>query len=118
LEHVFKLYHLPEFTRDAAGPDVLFKATYNYKEGATCHLCRLDKKVDQLLRNDKGTVVHYGTIASSNQVIRDVAKKDRVSAEFGGVLCFKIEAAGLMNSFPCLVIQGICNYSDLHKNKK
>lgn len=25
-------------------------------------------------------------------------------------------AAGLMNSFPCLVIRGICNYSDSHKN--
>jgi nucleoside phosphorylase len=28
-----------------------------------------------------------------------------------------MEAAGLMNDFPCLVIQGICNYVDLHKNR-
>ena len=28
-EHVSKLCHLPEFTRDTAGPDVLFEATYN-----------------------------------------------------------------------------------------
>jgi len=34
-------------------------------------------------------VVHYGTIASSNQVMRDAAERDRVSAEFGGVLCFE-----------------------------
>ncbi|KAJ6438029.1 putative AC9 transposase [Purpureocillium lavendulum] len=32
------------------------------------------------------------------------------------VLCFEMEAAGLMNNFPCLVIRGICDYSDSHKN--
>ena len=29
-----------------------------------------------------------------------------------------MEAAGLMNSFPCLVIRGICDYADSHKNKR
>ncbi|KAG9199058.1 hypothetical protein G6514_009071 [Epicoccum nigrum] len=29
-----------------------------------------------------------------------------------------MEAAGLMNTFPCLVIRGICDYSDSHKNDK
>ncbi|KAF3907418.1 hypothetical protein ABW21_db0204914 [Orbilia brochopaga] len=28
-----------------------------------------------------------------------------------------MEAAGLMNHFPCLVVRGICDYSDSHKNK-
>ncbi|OCL01599.1 TPR-like protein [Glonium stellatum] len=28
-----------------------------------------------------------------------------------------MEAAGLINSFPCLVIRGICDYADSHKNK-
>jgi hypothetical protein len=63
-------------------------------------------------------VVHYGTIASSNQVMKDGITRDRLSSELGGVLCFEMEAAGLMNSFPCLVIQGICDYADSHKNKR
>jgi nucleoside phosphorylase len=63
-------------------------------------------------------VVHYGTIASGNQVMRSAAVRDRVSAELGGVLCFEMEAAGLMNSFPCLVIRGICDYADSHKNNR
>jgi len=29
-----------------------------------------------------------------------------------------MEAAGLMNSFPCLVIRGISDYADTHKNYK
>ncbi|KAK5988504.1 Vegetative incompatibility protein HET-E-1 [Cladobotryum mycophilum] len=43
--------------------------------------------------------------------------RDRLAAE-KDVLCFEMEAAGLMNHFPCLVIRGICDYSDSHKNKK
>jgi nucleoside phosphorylase len=50
--------------------------------------------------------------------MRDAAERDAVSAELGDVLCFEMEAAGLMNSFPCLVIRGICDYADSHKNKK
>jgi hypothetical protein len=34
------------------------------------------------------------------------------------MLCFEMEAAGLMNQLLCLVIRGICNYSDSHKNKQ
>jgi nucleoside phosphorylase len=29
-----------------------------------------------------------------------------------------MKTAGLMNSFPCLVIRGICDYADSHKNKR
>lgn len=33
-------------------------------------------------------------------------------------MCFEMEAAGLMNRLPCLVVRGICDYSDSHKNKE
>jgi nucleoside phosphorylase len=29
-----------------------------------------------------------------------------------------MEAAGLMDEFSCLVIRGICDYADSHKNKR
>jgi hypothetical protein len=35
--------------------------------------------------------------------MRNGVERDRVSAELGGVLCFEMEAAGLINSFPCLL---------------
>ncbi|PWY86555.1 purine and uridine phosphorylase [Aspergillus sclerotioniger CBS 115572] len=62
-------------------------------------------------------VIHYGLIASANQVMKDASIRDRLSSE-RNVLCFEMEAAGLMNHFPCLVIRGICDYSDSHKNKE
>ncbi|KAK2593679.1 hypothetical protein QQS21_008622 [Conoideocrella luteorostrata] len=62
--------------------------------------------------------VHYGLIASGNQVIKDDAFRDRLDKDLGGhVLCVETEAAGLMNDFPCIVIRGICDYADSHKNK-
>ena len=33
-----------------------------------------------------------------------------------GAVCFEMEAAGLYD-FPCLVIRGICDHVDSHKNK-
>lgn len=61
-------------------------------------------------------VVHYGLIASANTLMKDALARDALAAE-KDVLCFEMEAAGLMNHFPCLVIRGICDYSDSHKNK-
>jgi nucleoside phosphorylase len=60
-------------------------------------------------------VVHYGLIASGNELMKDALLRDTLIAE-KGILCFETEAAGLMNSFPCLIIRGICDYSDSHKN--
>jgi nucleoside phosphorylase len=118
IEYLSKLDSLPDFAREAAGPDVLFNTTYDHKKGAaTCKECDLSYVVDREPRRQE-LVVHYGTIASGNQVMRSAAERDRVSAELGGVLCFEMEAAGLMNSFPCLVIRGICDYADSHKTKR
>jgi nucleoside phosphorylase len=62
-------------------------------------------------------VIHYGTIASGNQVMRHGETRERWRRE-SDVLCFEMETAGLMNNFPCLVIRGICDYADSHKNKR
>ncbi|RYP21890.1 hypothetical protein DL765_001966 [Monosporascus sp. GIB2] len=70
-------------------------------------------------RNDgeDNPAIHYGEIASANQLMKDALIRDKLAAE-RDVLCFEMEAAGLMNHFPCLVIRGICDYSDSHKNKE
>ncbi|KAH8802898.1 nucleoside phosphorylase domain-containing protein [Xylogone sp. PMI_703] len=62
--------------------------------------------------------IHYGLIASGNQVVKDAKLRDSLNKNFGGnVLCVEMEAAGLMNDFPCIVIRGICDYADSQKNK-
>jgi nucleoside phosphorylase len=116
-EYISKLDSLPDFRREAAGSDILFKASYDHERGATCSKCSKDYIVDRRARRQE-VMVHYGTIASGNQVMRSATERDKVSAELGGVLCFEMEAAGLMNSFPCLVIRGVCDYADSHRNKQ
>ncbi|KAI9766762.1 MAG: hypothetical protein M1839_004766 [Geoglossum umbratile] len=58
----------------------------------------------------------------SNLVARHERAEDEdnpaIHYEENDVLCFEMEAAGLMNQFPCLVIRGICDYSDTHKNEE
>jgi nucleoside phosphorylase len=117
LEYLSKLANLPDFGREAAGSDILFEAEYNHEGETTCRECKKDRSVAREARRQE-VVVHYGTIASGNQVIKTATERDRLSTELGGVLCFEMEAAGLMNSFPCLVIRGICDYADSHKNKQ
>jgi nucleoside phosphorylase len=112
------LCHLPGFACDNSGPDILFESTYNHVGGPTCERCNKDRLLKRTTRGSQEIVVHYGTIASGNQVMRDGVTRDRISSGLGGVLCFEMEAAGLMNSFPCLVIRGICDYADSHKNKR
>lgn len=109
---------LADFSRGEAGPDLLFDSTYYHIGGPNCDGCSKDRVVERAPRASPDIVIHYGTIASGNQVMKDGVTRDRISAELGGILCFEMEAAGLMNTFPCLVIRGICDYADSHKNKR
>jgi nucleoside phosphorylase len=67
--------------------------------------------------DEDNPAIHYGLIASASQLMKDASVRDKLAAD-KDVLCFEVEAAGLMNQFPCLVIRGICDYSDSHKNKE
>jgi nucleoside phosphorylase len=60
--------------------------------------------------------VHYGLIASANQLMKDAYIRDKL-AEEEDVLCSEMETADLINPFPCLVIRSICDYANSHKNK-
>jgi nucleoside phosphorylase len=118
-EHIARLNRIPKFRRDKTGSDTLFDAAYNHDGGQTCDNCRADRQEARHPReNGEEVVVHYGTIASGNQVMKSAAERNKASVELGGILCFEMEAAGLMNTFPCLVVRGICDYADSHKNKK
>jgi nucleoside phosphorylase len=96
--------------------DILFKSDNPHVEDReTCDLCDKTEIVERKTRSFNGPFIHYGTIGSGNQVIKDPDTRDRLWNE-NGVVCVEMEAAGVMNIFPCLVIRGISDYSDSHKN--
>ncbi|KAH8696621.1 hypothetical protein BGW36DRAFT_343579 [Talaromyces proteolyticus] len=98
--------------------DRLFQATYSHVNNEdTCWSCDRSMEVKRVPRPSTEPHIHYGVVASGNQVIKDGQTRDRIAKEHH-CLCFEMEAAGLLNELPCLVIRGICDYCDSHKNKK
>ncbi|KAM4059768.1 phosphorylase superfamily protein [Hirsutella rhossiliensis] len=61
--------------------------------------------------DDDNPAVHEGLIASAESFMENARVRDELAEELD-VLCFEMEAAGLMNTFPCMVIRGICDYAD------
>jgi nucleoside phosphorylase len=108
----------PMFKRGEAHSDLLFEPDYEHVPGDLCRLCDRHRLIKRPPRQNDDVVIHYGTIASGNCVIRDGRIREKLKEELRTIICFDMEAAGLMNSFPCLVIRGICDYADSHKNKK
>jgi nucleoside phosphorylase len=96
--------------------DQLFLSSYAHQPGATCGQCDPSQTVSRPARPDHQPRIHYGTIGSANMVVKDGATRDGLKKDMD-ILCVEMEAAGLMDSFPCLVIRGICDYADSHKNK-
>ncbi|KAK2592574.1 hypothetical protein QQS21_009719 [Conoideocrella luteorostrata] len=97
--------------------DLLYHASYPHVGGADCSRCDPAQLKTRPLRRDNNPVIHYGLIASANIVMKDAIERDRLRQDHG-ILCFEMEAAGLMHGLDCLVIRGICDYSDSHKNKR
>ena len=109
---------LDTFRRDQAGPDLLFKLSYAHISGPTCDRCDSAKVIIWVPCRGSKINIYYRTIASGSQVIKDRITRDRLSAELGGIFCIEMEAVGLINDFLCLVIHGICNYTNSHKNDR
>lgn len=112
-KHLASFNGFPKFTKPQS-EDLLFQPSYNHNKSGTCNK---KKVIIRPPRESDEIIIHYGTIASGSLVIKDALTRDKFSAELGGILCFEMEAAGLMNNFPCLIIRGICDYADTHKNK-
>ncbi|ETS84370.1 hypothetical protein PFICI_02395 [Pestalotiopsis fici W106-1] len=110
-----------ELQRPDTATDRLYQSSIIHAEDhRTCDACGDDQATlamrDARDPDDDDPVIHYGLIASSDSLMKDAIMRDRLSRE-RNVLCFEMEAAGLMNHVPCIAIRGICDYSDSHKNK-
>lgn len=113
---------LDKYKRPPNESDILYKSTFIHPEGASCCTDTCAKE-DQAIKerptrpsNLDQPVIHYGTIGSADNLMKDASFRDQLASR-DGILCFEMEAAGLMNTdLRCIVIRGICDYSDTHKN--
>ena len=106
--------------------DHLYQPDYIHLDSKVpCDKCGCDPKKhvrrdidDDNDENDElRVVVHRGTIASGELVIKNGVLRDQLAEQYS-VLCFEIEAAGVLVDFPCITIRGISDYSDSHKNNQ
>ncbi|CAG7563210.1 unnamed protein product [Fusarium equiseti] len=99
-------------------PQVIHPANHGFSCAKTCgnNPAKLVQRAPRTGK-DGELSVHYGLIASGDSFIDNATFRDKIVAK-NGVLCFEMEAAGLMNALPCLAIRGISNYADSHVNKE
>lgn len=102
--------------------DVLFEPGYTCSSQSQdpCS-CDQSKTVERGNRQSKLPEVHYGLIASGDQVMKDDKRRDKLKDDFRNifkmdVLAVEMEAAGLAD-IGYMVFRGICDYADSHKNK-
>ncbi|KAJ8123481.1 hypothetical protein ONZ43_g585 [Nemania bipapillata] len=78
-------------------PDLLFPADFPHPDSAwTC----------------------AGHCDPSRAIVRDhsAAMRDELAKDLPGLLCIEMEAAGLVTEYPGIIIRGIADYADSHKN--
>ncbi|KAF5003959.1 hypothetical protein FDECE_9548 [Fusarium decemcellulare] len=113
--HLERMKDIPEYYQRPA-EDRLYLADYAHQGGPDCNDCGADGIKARPPRLTKRKVcVHYGIIGTANSLMKSVDERDQFAEDLK-ILCFEMEAGGLMNTFPCIVVRGICDYSDSHKN--
>ncbi|KAL2817330.1 hypothetical protein BJX63DRAFT_385723 [Aspergillus granulosus] len=132
----------PDWYRPTSVDDVLFDASYQHKHygltSATCFcldstsedICKtavdstctlLGCDLDRVCRRRPSTEhnsprVHIGTVASADTVMKSGENRDRL-VQSEGVVGFDMEGAGVWDNLSCIIIKGVCDYADSHKNK-
>jgi nucleoside phosphorylase len=95
--------------------DILFQSNYRHPASSyNCRRCDKNMAVPRPKRSSNHPMVHYGTIASGNTLIKSSSLRDRLAQELN-VVCAEMEAAGLMGMMPTLVVRGVSDYADSHK---
>lgn len=117
-----KRYRFPGRKRDH-----VYEPSYTHLvKGATCDEAKCDptkrilrgpsdETLDSQVVEQPDITIHQGTILSGEIVMKNGAQRDAIAKPLDAI-CYECEAAGAMSSVPCLVVRGISDYADSHKN--
>lgn len=143
MQHLIGLMQDPRIgTEYPTSPDQLFSAEYIHRhhtgclecsfaesvcatalntscEELGCNQCMLIPRARRSGHNDQGSPnqrIHFGTIGTADTVMKSALHRDQLAAS-EGIIAFEMEGAGVWDKFNCLIIKGVCDYADSHKNK-
>ncbi|KAL4940333.1 hypothetical protein BDV06DRAFT_23172 [Aspergillus oleicola] len=124
--------------------DILFKASYPHQHsghasparcscfgnnsadliceealGKDCNDLNCDKGQHIRVREVSGAIqtsIYIGPVASADVVMKSGKHRDEIVKK-EKVIGFEMEGAGVWDNVSCIIIKGVCDYADSHKNK-
>jgi nucleoside phosphorylase len=117
--------------------DRLFDAEYVHKHQlGSCNMCKTSvcnlamqstcqdlkcgehRLIGRLRQNERNRPsLHFGLMGSGDTVLKSAIERDRIAKEVN-VIAFEMEGSGVWETMPCVIIKGVCDYADSHKNKE
>ncbi|KAJ5533797.1 zinc finger protein [Penicillium freii] len=143
MQHLIGLMQDPRIgTEYPTSPDQLFAAEYIHRHHTGCFECSLAESVcatalntsceelgcDQRMliprarrsghdgQGSPNQRIYFGTIGTADTVMKSALHRDQLAAS-ERIIAFEMEGAGVWDKFNCLIIKGVCDYADSHKNK-
>jgi nucleoside phosphorylase len=126
-----------EYERPMPETDRVYPSTYRHKhqDQAVCVTCQQctewhDSVCDRALNTHCGSLgcvpsrinerrdtrIHFGRVASGNAVMKSAHRRDKLIQQ-EGCIAFEMEGAGTWDVFGTIVVKGVVDYADSHKNK-
>ena len=94
---------------------------------STCVQLGCDTNTDVLIRRTRleehsgrtnpEPVIHFGRVASGDSVMKSSYHRDDLASELD-VIALEMEGAGVWDAFPTVVIKGVSDYADSHKDDR
>lgn len=112
------IHNLGPHAIDRPEKDNLYIRDYTHNDLCDCLKAEpraLSSICTRSLRCDSLVQVHQGVVGSADQVMKRAGKRDECAGLFD-IICYEMEAAGIMRTISCLTVRGISDYSDGHKN--
>ncbi|KAI9896032.1 hypothetical protein N3K66_009101 [Trichothecium roseum] len=60
--------------------------------------------------------IFIGRVGSGNTVMKSGEERDQIATRHD-LIAFEMEGGGAWDEIPCIIVKGICDYADSHKNK-
>ncbi|KAK2736498.1 nb-arc and tpr domain protein [Colletotrichum kahawae] len=131
--------HQTSYTRPPAAEDIAFEPAYLHRhhgqstcgcdDNAACDKA-MNSSCSDLRCADNSVLrraqpdfsqsqdprIFVGQVASGDTVMKSGERRDSIARDHK-VIAFEMEGAGVWDQVPCLVVKGVCDYADSHKNK-
>lgn len=106
----------PKYAKPESNNDLCKKDRHITGNDCTECLNSTDKRAAQHVVQSAEPVVHRGLILSGSGVVKNPEDRLRLRRGHTDAICFEMEAAGIMDEIPCLVVRGISDFADTDKD--